>query len=74
MLRDEAVEVEATWCGVEREPDHGAQCASLHRRLKRIVKARGALDVQEAEGLREAERLQLWRYYGFASLLEYMEL
>jgi hypothetical protein len=46
----------------------------LHRKLKRIVKTRAALDAEEAEALREAERLRVWRYYGYSSLLEYMEM
>ncbi len=74
MLRDGSVEVEATWCGTEREPQYEQRCEKLHRTLRRIVKARGALDAQEAAALREAQQLQLWRHYGYSSLLEYMEL
>jgi hypothetical protein len=74
MLRDESVGHEASWCGVEGERDHDEQCTKLHRTLKRIVKARGSLDAQEAEALREAERLRLWRHFGYGSLIEYMEL
>jgi hypothetical protein len=44
----------------------------LHRTLKRIAKARAHLDVQEAEALREAQRLGLWRPFGHASLADYM--
>jgi hypothetical protein len=44
----------------------------LHRRLKRIAKARASLDLQEAEALREAQRLQLWRQFGHTSLADYM--
>ena len=65
---------EAVWCGVENEPEYETRCERVHRNLKRIVKARGALDAQEAEALREAQRLQLWRHYGHSSLVEYMEL
>ena len=71
MLRDEANE-SGEWCGANDE--HGDKCERLHRTLKRIVKARGALDAQEAAALREAQQLVLWRRYGYASLLEYMEL
>ena len=46
----------------------------LHRRLKRIVKARGSLDLQEAELLREAQETRMWRRYGYSSLVEYMEI
>jgi len=74
MLRDESVGAEATWCGVEGEAGYEDKCANLHRRLKRIVKARAALDAQEAEALREAERLRVWRHYGYGSLLEYLEM
>jgi hypothetical protein len=44
----------------------------LHRKLKRIAKARGLLDAQEAEALREAQRLQLWTPFGYTSLVDYM--
>jgi hypothetical protein len=44
----------------------------LHRRLKRIANARAHLDLQEAEALREAQRLQLWRQFGHTSLADYM--
>jgi hypothetical protein len=53
---------------------HEQRCERLHQRLKRIVKARGALDLAEAEALREAQRLLIWRRYGYASLLEYKEM
>jgi 5-methylcytosine-specific restriction endonuclease McrA len=61
---------------VQWRPKLGAtdRCAQLHRQLKRIVKARGALDAQEAAALREADALRLWRHYGYSSLLEYMEM
>ena len=74
MLRDESVGVEAVWCGVESEEGYEKQCETIHRRLKRIVKARGALDAQEAAALRDAQALRVWRQYGYASLIEYIEL
>src|SRR5258705_1373148 len=46
----------------------------VHRTLQRIVKARGALDMQEAAALRDAKRLGIWRSYGYASLVEYLEM
>jgi len=49
------------------------ECERVHRTLKRIVKARGSLDAQEAAALRDAQRLGLWRRYGYASLPDYME-
>jgi hypothetical protein len=45
----------------------------VHRTLRRIVKARGTLDAQEIAALREASQLRVWRHYGYASLVEYME-
>ncbi len=44
----------------------------LHSRLKRIAKARAHLDAQEAEALREAQQLQLWKQFGHVSLVDYM--
>src|SRR6187397_3204720 len=46
--------------------------ALLHRMLKRIAKARAHLDLQEAEALREAQQLKLWRQFGHVSLADYM--
>jgi len=74
MLRDGSMDVEASWCGVDVGRGHDEQCETVHRRLKRIVRARGALDAQEAEALREADRLGVWRWYGYGSLVEYMEM
>ncbi len=54
--------------------EHGERCDRLHRKLKRIVKARAGLDLEEAAALRDAQRLVIWRRYGYASLLEYMEM
>ena len=73
MLRDGSSSEVGTWgaaqgCGGR---DYEQKC--VHRRLKRIVKARGALDAQECAALREAQKLVLWRTYGCASLVEYME-
>src|SRR5262245_49503894 len=70
MLRDGSV-VEST--NVVIVDEHGAKCDRLHRKLRRIVRARAALDAEEAAALREAQELMLWRRYGCASLLEYME-
>jgi hypothetical protein len=54
--------------------DTSVDIERVHRALKRIVKARGALDMQEAAALREAQRLGIWRSYGYASLTQYMEM
>jgi hypothetical protein len=59
--------------GVEAQPDHAGRCDQLHRTLKRIVKARGSLDLQEAAALREAQQIQIWRQFGHTSLVDYME-
>ena len=57
-----------------RMQDTRGEIEQVHRTLKRIVKARGALDMQEAAALREAQRLGVWRSFGYASLVEYMEM
>jgi hypothetical protein len=72
MLRDGSNENGGTWLGVARG-DHEQKCERVHRTLKRIVKARGALDAQECAALREAQKLMLWRSYGCASFVEYLE-
>src|SRR4029078_7517519 len=69
MLREESVTEAGPWHGHD-VIDH---CARVHRKLKRIVSARGKLDAEEAAALREARTLGLWRRYGYASLVEYME-
>jgi hypothetical protein len=76
MFRDGQVVDEGGTSGAQDRAGgaHEEQCERLHRRLKKIVKARGALDLAEAEALREAQRLMIWRRYGYASLLEYMEM
>jgi len=74
MLRDGTGEIEASWYGVDAERGLDGQCANVHRTLKRIVKARAVLDMQEAEVLREADRLRVWRAFGYGSMVEYMEM
>lgn len=73
MLRDGASEVGGAWAGEDGGGDRVARFEQLHRRLKRIVKARGALDAQEAAALREAQGTKMWRHYGCSSLCDYME-
>src|SRR2546421_11706207 len=70
MLRD-GTSRDQTWTSTSDH--HGDRCERVHRTLKRIVKARGALDAQEAAALREAADLMLWRRYGCASLVDYLE-
>src|SRR5690606_26210864 len=60
--------------GVASTAEHDRQCDRVHRELRRIAKARGGLDLEEAAALREAQALGLWRRYGYSSLIEYMEL
>ena len=55
------------------EADRREEWNDLDRRLRAVAKQRGALDAREAELLRDAEELKLWRAFGYASLLEYME-
>jgi hypothetical protein len=72
MLRDGTSMQDGAWSGAAGG-DHEAKCERVHRTLKRIVKARGALDAQECVALREAQKLMIWRAYGCASFVEYMQ-
>ena len=72
MLRDGSSSEVGTWASASGRGDHEQKCERVHRTLKRIVRARGALDSQECAALREAQRLVIWRAYGCASLVEYM--
>ena len=71
LLDGSSYQAQGTWHGPA--PVDTDRCARVHRTLKRIVKARGALDASEAAALREAQEVRLWRAYGYASLLDYME-
>ncbi len=53
--------------------EHGAEWARVDEKLRGIAARRAALDAEEANLLRYAEELKLWRAFGFGSLLEYME-
>ena len=55
------------------ERQHAAEWARLDQKLRGIAARRAALDAEEANLLRYAEEVKLWRAYGFGSLLEYME-
>jgi hypothetical protein len=46
---------------------------AIDRTLRGLADQRAKLDAEEAKWLREAERVQIWRQFGCASLLEYME-
>jgi hypothetical protein len=52
--------------------DRDESLVKLHTKLKRIARARAFLDVQEAAALRDAQRLQLWKQFGYTSLVDYM--
>ena len=71
MLRDGAGDTGGDWNGIDggATAEH-ARFEQLHRRLKRIVKARGALHAQEAAALREAQSTKMWRHYGCSSLVD----
>jgi hypothetical protein len=55
------------------EHQHEAEWARVDQKLRGIAARRAALDADEANLLRYAEELKLWRAYGFGSLVEYME-
>jgi hypothetical protein len=55
------------------EHQQEAEWARVDQKLRGMASRRAALDAEEARLLRYAEELKLWRAYGFASLLEYME-
>jgi hypothetical protein len=73
MLRDGSSMHGGGWSAASGDSGHEQKCERMHRTLKRIVKARGALDAQECAALREAQKLMIWRAYGCASFVEYME-
>src|SRR4051812_20606027 len=45
----------------------------LHQRLRAIVNRRALLDAEEAQCLREAYAMQLWRPLGYVHMAEYLE-
>ncbi|HWO23542.1 MAG TPA: DUF222 domain-containing protein, partial [Kofleriaceae bacterium] len=55
------------------ERQYEAEWARVDQKLRGIAARRAALDAEEANLLRYAEELKLWRAYGFGSLVEYME-
>lgn len=52
---------------------HGEGWQRLHARLHGIAKRRGELDAEEAQCLREAYDLKLWRRFGYVHMNEYLE-
>ena len=55
------------------EREHAAAWVRLDQKLRGIAARRAALDAEEANLLRYAEEIKLWRGWGFASMLDYME-
>jgi hypothetical protein len=53
--------------------EHEAEWTRVDRKLRGIAARRAALDAEEANLLRYAEELKLWRGWGCGSMLEYME-
>jgi hypothetical protein len=52
---------------------HDEEWQRLHQRLHKIAKRRGALDAEEAQCLREAYDMKLWRRFGCVHMNEYLE-
>src|SRR5882672_6296285 len=78
MLRDgieeTIVEVESmpTWAPAERQQSE-PRWRVVDNALRAIAVRRAALDAEEAQWLREAEALQIWRQLGMVSALDYLE-
>jgi 5-methylcytosine-specific restriction endonuclease McrA len=72
MMMNGPVQIGGGDVGRARGIDVSERLVELHRKLKRIAKARALLDLHEADALREAQKLQLWKQFGHASLVDYM--
>ncbi len=57
------------WCAREQGSEHDR----VDRELVTIARRRAELDAREARYLRDAERIQIWRHFGFPTLLAYLE-
>src|SRR6187402_3893854 len=55
------------------ERQHASEWARVDQKLRGIAARRAAIDAEEANLLRYAEEVKLWRAFGFGNLLEYME-
>jgi hypothetical protein len=53
--------------------EHEAEWVRVDGKLRGIAGRRAALDAEEANLLRYAEELKLWRGFGYGSMIEYME-
>ncbi|MGH2900596.1 MAG: HNH endonuclease, partial [Solirubrobacteraceae bacterium] len=58
---------------VEAGADAEPRWRVVDRALREIAAQRAALDAEEAQWLREAEALQIWRQLGMVSALDYLE-
>ncbi|HEY4175253.1 MAG TPA: HNH endonuclease [Kofleriaceae bacterium] len=45
----------------------------VHEQLLSIAKRRGALDAEEAQWLREAEQLRIWKPFAMVNMVDYLE-
>lgn len=81
MLDAARVQFGTTWNWQPGRASRASEAASgadadrdrVHWTLKRVAKARALLDAQEAEALREAQRVRLWERFGYTSLVDYMQ-
>src|SRR5262245_2124066 len=55
------------------EGRHRAEWVRVDGKLREIARRRAEIDAEEARLLRYAEELKLWRGWGYATMLEYME-
>jgi hypothetical protein len=56
-----------------RQPQGEPRWRVVDRALREIAARRAALDAEEAQWLREAEALRIWRQLGMVSALDYLE-
>ncbi|MDX2091227.1 MAG: DUF222 domain-containing protein [Kofleriaceae bacterium] len=77
MLRDGASVVgdEQAWVcgGGAAGADESEAWKRIDRSLRRIARRRAALDAEEANWLREAERVQIWEPLGMVNMSDYLE-
>src|SRR5438552_2754643 len=58
---------------VERAPTWAREWEVVDRALRSIAQRRAALDAEEAQWLRQAEEIKIWRPLGMVSALDYLE-
>ena len=59
--------------GSTRDRNPSLDWRTVDRALRGLARRRAALDVEEAQWLYEAERLQIWRPLGMVSAIDYLE-